>query len=272
MFGLDNRQIVTLKYDSDTGTPKDWESQVLRALKTMNISAHYVNVYGSSASVLLHSEADVKRLIDSGLTIGGKAYSIKGKMCVQPRWPYAGAVVGLARYAEEFAQQLAGMVQAHYPGRYLGSMVEVGNNVLVFYVKDWETISEVTSNPSFFLEHLVSSEADISAPKLLYYFNEKGFYVPKSTAAAMNSMSTTHEANISKVFEQLAEHCMQVDVMVSSADCAIASLTQQMKQTMGIMNTMSTVVQTQGQAVASLNNTVRGMIQTVGGQMEISGL
>jgi len=151
-------------------------------------------------------------------------------------------------------------------------MVEVGNNVLVFYVKDWETISEITNNLYFFLEHLVSSEADISVPKLLYHFNEKGFYVPKSTAAAMNSMSMTHEANISKVFEQLAEHCMQVDVMVLSADHAIASLTQQMKQTMGIMNTMSTVMQTQGQAVTSLNNTVCGMMHTVGSQMEISGL
>ncbi len=62
----------------------------------MNISAHYVNIYGSSVSVLLHSEVDVKWLIDSSLTIGSKAYSIKGKMCVQPHWPYAGAVVGLA--------------------------------------------------------------------------------------------------------------------------------------------------------------------------------
>src|SRR5260370_41918664 len=100
----------------------------------MNITAHYVNVYSSSASTLLNSEADVKCLMDSSLTIGSKAYSVKGKACIQPHWPYAGAIVGLAQYAEEFSQQLTGIIKAHYPDHYLRSSMELSNNVMVFYV------------------------------------------------------------------------------------------------------------------------------------------
>jgi len=84
--------------------------------------------------------------------------------------------------------------------------MELNNNVLVFYVKDWETLSEIINNPSFFLDHLASSNTKISAPKLLYHFNEKGFYVPKSTIGAINNLSVTHDANMTKVFNLLTEH------------------------------------------------------------------
>src|SRR5260370_5124691 len=58
--------------------------------------------------------------------------NIKGKACIQSHWPYASAAVCLTWYAEEFAKQFMGIVQAHYPGCYLGSTIELGNNVLVF--------------------------------------------------------------------------------------------------------------------------------------------
>ncbi|KAF8323614.1 uncharacterized protein EI90DRAFT_3130253 [Cantharellus anzutake] len=256
MFGVDNLRIISLVYDSDGVTPKDWEAQVLHALGVVNIRAHYASVYGSSTAVLLHSQSDVARLVDSGLTIRRKAYSVKSKACVQPLWPYTGAIVGMARYTDDFAQQLASMVKTCYPAQFIGYTMEQGNNALVFYVKDWDTIHEITNNVSFFSEYLASSEAEISPPKLLYQLNGKGFFIPRSTAATINTLTVSHN----------------VETVTARADHAITTLTEQMHQTNEVVSSMSSVVQAQSHAIAMLNRSMAGMVHTIGRQMQVSGL
>ncbi|KAF8314820.1 uncharacterized protein EI90DRAFT_3089524 [Cantharellus anzutake] len=268
MFGLDNRRVITLKYDSDYGNPKEWEDRVMHAIEAIDIGVHYVSLHGAFTSALLHSEADVALLVDTGLTVGRKTYRVKAKACVQPFWPYAGAVVGLARYTENFAQQLAGIVQARFPNHYLASTLELGNNVLVFYVKDWDTISEITNNPLFFTEYLASFGADISPPKLLYHLNEKGFFVPRSTVATVNGPAY----KMSRAYDQLAEHLLQALIMVASAYRVILCLAEQMEQILDIVNTLSVVAHTQTHAIAAVNTAVAAMVCAIGGQMEISGV
>ncbi|KAF8322352.1 uncharacterized protein EI90DRAFT_3157767 [Cantharellus anzutake] len=272
MFGVDNLRIISLVYNSDGVTPKDWEAQVLHTLGTVNIRAHYASVYGSSTAVLLHSQSDVAHLVDSSLTIGRKAYSVKSKTCVQPLWPYAGAIVGMARYTDDFTQQLASMVKTHYPAQFLGYTMEQGNNALVFYVKDWDTIHEITNNVSFFSEYLASSEAEISPPKLLYQLNGKGFFIPRSTAATINTLTVSHDASMAKVYDQLAQHRLQVETVTAGADRAITTLTEQMCQTNEVVSSMSSVVQAQSHAIAMLNRLMAGMVHTIGRQMQVLGL
>ncbi|KAF8328576.1 uncharacterized protein EI90DRAFT_1535381 [Cantharellus anzutake] len=77
---------------------------------------------------------------------------------------------------------------------------------------------------------------------------------------------------MAKVYDQLAQHRLQVETVTAGADRAITTLTEQMHQTNEVVSSMSSVVQAQSHTVAALNRLMAGMVHTIGGQMQVSGL
>ncbi|KAF8337339.1 uncharacterized protein EI90DRAFT_3042616 [Cantharellus anzutake] len=233
MFGLDNRRVITLKHDSDYGNPKEWEDRVMHAIRAIDIGVYYVSLHGAFTSALLHSEADVALLVDTGLTVGRKTYRVKAKACVQPFWPYAGAVVGLARHTENFAQRLAGIVQARFPNHYLASTLELGNNVLVFY----------------------------------------GFFVPRSTVATVNGPAYKMSRAYDQLAEHLLQALIMVASAYHVILCLAEQMEQilDIVNTLSVVaHTQTHAIAAVNTAVAAMVCAVGGQMEISGVREEIS--